>query len=118
MCLCLCLFSAILLGILYLFFGAFQLVFSNVYNWTLWQRGCSFLGLLVGIALAIAFDPVWRRIYVRLERRHEMAVGRSDDFQPEWRLPAGEYSALESPCNSVAHVLTWAAVQQLPVGHW
>lgn len=98
MCLCLCIFSAILLGILYLFFGAFNLVFSNVYGWTLWQRGCSFLGLLVGIALAITLDPVWRHIYQRLERKHEKAVGRSDDFQPEWRLPAGEYySTLEPP---------------------
>lgn len=94
MCLCLCIFSAILLGILYLFFGAFQLVFGNVYGFSLWQIGCSFLGLLVGIAFAIVMDPVWRRIYARLEHKHEMAVGRTDDPQPEWRLPAGECTRL------------------------
>lgn len=91
MCLLLCLFSALLLGILYLFFGAFQLVFANVYGFTLWQLGCSFLGLMAGNVLAALMDPIWRRLYDRLERKHEAAVGRSGDFQPEWRLPAGEY---------------------------
>jgi membrane protein implicated in regulation of membrane protease activity len=91
MCLNLCIFSAILLGILYLFFGAFQLVFGNVYGFELWQRGLSFLGLFVGMVFAILSDPFWRRVYVRLEKKHEKAVGKSDDFQPEWRLPPGVY---------------------------
>lgn len=91
MCLNLCIFSAILLGILYLFFGAFQLVFGNVYGFELWQRGLSFLGLFVGMVFAILSDPFWRRVYVRLEKEHEKAVGKSDDFQPEWRLPPGVY---------------------------
>lgn len=48
MCLNLCLFSAVLLGILYLFFGAFELVFTENHGFNLWQVGLSFLGLLVG----------------------------------------------------------------------
>ncbi|KAJ5942612.1 hypothetical protein N7516_002780 [Penicillium verrucosum] len=87
MCLCLCIFSAILLGILYLFFGAFQLVFSEVYGLVIWQRGLCFLGLFVGMVIAILSDPIWRRNYVRLERNHEKATKMLDDFQPEWRLP-------------------------------
>ncbi|KAL4935284.1 major facilitator superfamily domain-containing protein [Aspergillus oleicola] len=87
MCLNLCIYSAILLGILYLFFGAFQLVFGNVYGFDLYQRGLAFLGLFVGMAFAIASDPFWRRIYRKLEETHERAVGVADDFQPEWRLP-------------------------------
>ncbi|KAL4874153.1 hypothetical protein BDV12DRAFT_159200 [Aspergillus spectabilis] len=87
MCLNLCIFSAILLGILYLFFGAFQLVFGNVYGLELWQRGLCFLGLFVGMAFAIVSDPVWRRVYASLEEKHERAVGVANDFQPEWRLP-------------------------------
>lgn len=89
MCLNLCIFSAILLGILYLFFGAFQLVFESVYGFELWQRGLCFLGLFVGMLFAIFSDPFWRRNYTRLELKHQEAVGRSDDFQPEWRLPPG-----------------------------
>ncbi|GKZ38060.1 hypothetical protein AbraIFM66950_009975 [Aspergillus brasiliensis] len=87
MCLNLCIFSAILLGILYLFFGAFQLVFETVYGFELWQRGLCFLGLFVGMLFAIFSDPLWRRNYTRLELKHQEVVGRSDDFQPEWRLP-------------------------------
>ncbi|KAL5333439.1 MFS general substrate transporter [Aspergillus crustosus] len=87
MCLTLCIFSAILLGILYLFFGAFQLVFSNVYVLELWQRGLCFLGLFVGMAFAIISNPIWRRVYTSLEEKHERAVEVENDFQPEWRLP-------------------------------
>lgn len=91
MCLNLCIFSAILLGILYLFFGAFDLVFSNVYGFSLWQTGLCFLGLFVGMILAILSDPVWRRNYQRLERNHQHAANKTDEFQPEWRLPPGKH---------------------------
>lgn len=92
MCLNLCIFAAILLGIIYLFFGAFQLVFLNVYGMELYQRGLVFLGLFVGMVFAIVSDPFWRRVYAKLEAKHERAVGIVDDFQPEWRLPPGMYS--------------------------
>ncbi|OJJ32214.1 hypothetical protein ASPWEDRAFT_117312 [Aspergillus wentii DTO 134E9] len=87
MCLNLCIFSAILLGILYLFFGAFQLVFKLVYEFEVWQRGLCFLGLLVGMGFAILTDPLWRSNYVRLEKNHKEAHGVDAPFQPEWRLP-------------------------------
>lgn len=90
MCLNLCIFSAILLGILYLFFGAFQLVFASVYGFTLWQRGLCFMGLFVGMIFAILSDPFWRRNYARLERNYQ-ATHKNDEFQPEWRLPPGEF---------------------------
>ena len=59
MCLNLCIFSAILLGVLYLFFGAFNLVFSHNHNFELWQIGLSFLGLLVGLLAGIFTDPLY-----------------------------------------------------------
>ncbi|KAK0782553.1 hypothetical protein LTR75_014386, partial [Friedmanniomyces endolithicus] len=43
----LCLLCAILLGILYLFFGAFPLVFENNHGFNEWQTGLSFLGIFV-----------------------------------------------------------------------
>ncbi len=58
MCLSLCLYSAILLGVLYLFFGAFDLVFTTNHTFQLWQVGLSFVGLLVGILIGIASDPL------------------------------------------------------------
>lgn len=66
MCLNLCVFSAILLGVLYLFFGAFNIVFTNNHNFELWQVGLSFLGILIGMLVGIATDP-W---YEPRTRRH------------------------------------------------
>jgi len=48
MCLNLCIYSAILLGVLYLFFGAFAIVFEHNHGFQLWQIGLTFVGLLVG----------------------------------------------------------------------
>ena len=82
MCFNLCLFSSILLGILYLFFGAFPLVFTNIYNFNLWQTGLTFLGLMVGMLLAIASSPLWHKNYLRL--LHNNPERKSE---PEFRLP-------------------------------
>ena len=87
MCLNLCLFSSILLGILYLFFGAFNLVFVNVYGFNLWQVGLTFIGLLTGMLLAIATDPIWHFNYVRLVRNKEKETGVPGSSEPEFRLP-------------------------------
>ncbi|KAB8227373.1 MFS transporter [Aspergillus alliaceus] len=87
MCLSLCIYSSLLLGILYLFFGAFQIVFQSVYGFELWQRGITFISLLVGMILAVLSDPFWRSNYQRLERDHHAQNGEGSGFYPEWRLP-------------------------------
>ena len=46
-------FTALLLGILYLFFQAFPLVFANVHHFSLQQIGLTFLGLIVGMCLGV-----------------------------------------------------------------
>lgn len=89
MCLCLCIFSAILLGILYLFFGAFGLIFRDIYGWGLWQIGCSFLGLLAGMVFAILSHSIWRRNYRQLVENHRQMVQEKGETMPEWRLPPG-----------------------------
>ncbi|KAL8965903.1 MAG: hypothetical protein Q9197_006270 [Variospora fuerteventurae] len=94
MCLNLCLFSAVLLGVLYLFFGAFEIVFEENHGFNLWQVGLTFSGLLVGIVFAIATDPLWHRNYVRLIRNGESNGGDKGGAEPEYRLPpsiAGEH---------------------------
>ena len=57
MCLNLCTYSAILLGIVYLFFGAFNIVFTTNHDFNRWQVGLSFVGLLVGMMIGISTDP-------------------------------------------------------------
>ncbi|EEA28078.1 MFS multidrug transporter, putative [Talaromyces marneffei ATCC 18224] len=113
MVLCLCLYSAVLLGILYLFFGAFNLVFSEVYGFKLWQVGCSFLGISVGMMLAIATDPLWRKNYQRLERNHMAAVGEKGESMPEWRLPPAIAGA--PPVTIGIFIFAWTAYSHI---HW
>lgn len=57
MCLNLCLHSAVLLGILYLFFGAFPLVFAANHDFNLWQVGLTFFGMAMGILCGITTTP-------------------------------------------------------------
>jgi hypothetical protein len=54
----LCVYCAFLLGILYLFFGAFNLVFTVNHGMNLWQIGLTFLGISIGMILGIFTDPL------------------------------------------------------------
>lgn len=87
MVLSLCLFSAILLGILYLFFGAFPLVFEGIYGFTLSQVGMAFLGIFAGLVLGACTDPFWHKNYKRLIAQREAATGEVGGSEPEYRLP-------------------------------
>jgi len=88
MCLNLCILSAILLGILYLFFGAFPLVFQNNHGFSISQTGLAFLGLLVGMLTGISTDPIWRNMYGRLVRQNREQGGGPGGSEPEFRLPS------------------------------
>lgn len=113
MCMNLCLFSSILLGILYLFFGAFDLVFSDVYGFKLWQVGLSFLGLLVGMMAAIATDPLWHRNYLRLVRNNTTDPDEPGMSEPEFRLPPSIFGAWLTVIG-----LFWFAWTIYPSIHW
>ncbi|KAK6083201.1 major facilitator superfamily transporter [Seiridium cupressi] len=107
MCLLLCLFSAVLLGILYLFFGAFGVIFGSVYSFNLWQTGLAFLGIFTGMIAASATDPIWRRIHDRL-------LAQNDGIsEPEFRLPPAVAGAVLVPVG-----LFWFAWSAYPWVHW
>ncbi|KAH7175600.1 major facilitator superfamily transporter [Dactylonectria macrodidyma] len=113
MCLNLCIFSAILLGILYLFFGAFPLVFRLVYGFNLWQIGLTFLGILIGMLLAACLDPVWHRIRGRLVRELSAETGVEDASEPEFRLPPAILGSVLVPTG--IFMFGWSAY---PWVHW
>ena len=96
----LCLFSAILLGVLYLFFGAFEIVFTENHGFELWQVGLSFTGLLVGQLVAIATEPFWHNNYLRLIRKREEGGGESGGAEPEYRLPPAIAGAVLVPTGT------------------
>ncbi|KAF7545980.1 hypothetical protein G7Z17_g8759 [Cylindrodendrum hubeiense] len=113
MCLNLCIFSAILLGILYLFFGAFPLVFRQVYGFNLWQTGLTFLGILIGILLAACLDPIWHRIRARLVMKLSAETGIEGSSEPEFRLPPAILGAVLVPVG--IFMFGWSSY---PWVHW
>ena len=106
MCLNLCLYSAILLGILYLFFGAFPLIFSNNYGFNLWQIGLSFLGMAFGLLVGIATNPIWHRIHLRLQKQQGVN-------EPEFHLPSAVAGGVLVPIG-----LFWFAWTIFSSVHW
>ncbi|KAM7224214.1 MFS general substrate transporter [Rhypophila decipiens] len=91
MCLILDIYSAILLGILYLFFGAFPLVFSTNHDFNLWQVGLTFTGLLVSSIMAALSSGVWDKVRHTLMERRVQEVQRTGEGEakdePEDQLP-------------------------------
>ncbi len=112
MCLCLCIYSALLLGILYLFFGAFPLVFRVNHGFELWQTGLTFLGLMVGMLIGLSSSPIWHRNHLRLVEQARMN-SKADQLtpDPEFRLPPAIAGALCIPIGIfVSLLLLWTTI--------
>jgi MFS family permease len=87
MCLNLCLHSAVLLGVLYLFFGAVPLVFTTNHGFNLWQVGLTFLGVAIGILGGVATTPHWQRHYLLSMKKGQRTGSVDGEVEPECRLP-------------------------------
>lgn len=107
MCLLLSLLSAVLLGVIYLFFGAFPLVFGGSYGFNLWQVGLSFLGILVGMVLGAALNPIWHSMHRKLVKENHGAS------EPEFHLPSSIAGAVLVPIG-----LFWFAWSSFHWVHW
>ncbi|VUC22870.1 unnamed protein product [Clonostachys rosea] len=113
MCFCLNIYSAILLGILYLFFGAIPQIFRTNYDMNLWQSGLTFLGIIIGMALAALTSPFWVLMRTRLVVRHREETGKEDASEPEYQLPSAMVGGVLIPAG-----LFWFAwTIQGPI-HW
>ena len=113
MCLNLCLFSAILLGILYLFFGAFPLVFGGNHGFTASQTGLSFIGIFIGMVCACLMDPIFHKNYVRLIKEREKETGEVGGSEPEYRLPPAIVGAVLVPIG--LFIFAWTTYATV---HW
>jgi MFS family permease len=113
MCLCLCLYTAIIIGIVYMFFGAIPLIFAHNHDFELYQVGLSFLGMLIGTGLGAATDPLWSRNYIRLAAQHVARGGDPDKIPPETRLPPAIVGAF-----LVSTGLFWFAWTTYRSIHW
>lgn len=113
MCLNLCVYSAILLGILYLFFGAFPLVFETNHHFNLWQIGLTFGGLFVGMISAALTAPVWHNLRSRLIEQRSKETGVEGASEPEYRLPPAILGSVLVPIG-----LFWFGWSTFPWVHW
>jgi hypothetical protein len=93
------------LGVLYLFFGAFPLIFENNHGFTESQTGLTFLGMFIGMIIGILTDPLWQRNYRRLVKKNEAKGGVSGGSEPEFRLPPTIVGAIIIPIALFGTVL-------------
>ncbi|CBQ72989.1 related to multidrug resistant protein [Sporisorium reilianum SRZ2] len=107
MLLLLCLWSALLLGILYLFFVAFPIVFEE-HGFNLQEVGLSFLGIGIGMITAVLTMPFWARHYTRLVQTKGNGVA-----EPEFRLPVAMVGAVLLPIG-----MFWFAFTTYRSIHW
>ncbi|EXJ88124.1 hypothetical protein A1O1_05052 [Capronia coronata CBS 617.96] len=114
MCLMLCLYSAILLGIVYLLFGAIPLIFRTNHGFELYQNGLAFLGIGIGMLAGVVTNPYWDKNYQRLVKGYEEKMGQKDiQPEPEFRLPPAMAGAILVPIG-----LFWFGWTTYASVHW
>ncbi|KAK0742503.1 major facilitator superfamily domain-containing protein [Apiosordaria backusii] len=112
MALILNIYTAMLLGLLYLFFGAFPLIFSTNHNFNLWQIGLTFTGLLVAMIIACCVTPLWNNFRHTLKERRRKKTGVLKD-EPEDQLPQVIVGA-----PLITGGLFWFGFASTPDVHW
>jgi hypothetical protein len=105
-------YTAILLGLLYLFFGAFPLIFRTNYGFNLWQVGLTFMGLLVAMIIACLSTPFWTRLRHSLVQKRFRETGVLKD-EPEDQLPPVIVAA-----PLITGGLFWFGFTTYPGIHW
>ena len=80
-----------LVGILYLAFQAFLIIFEDLHSFTPAQTGLAFLGIGVGMLLALASQPYWNTLFARQSVKH------NGNPPPEVRLIVAKVGAILAP---------------------
>ncbi|OZJ05888.1 hypothetical protein BZG36_00885 [Bifiguratus adelaidae] len=100
-------YVAFVYGILYLLFEAFPLVFEGVHHLSPGISGLSFIGIGVGMVIAVSFTFVGDKIYADAAKKNG---GRAP---PEARIPLSLAGAILLPIG-----LFWFAWTTFPSVHW
>lgn len=102
-----CIYMAIIYGTLYMLFAAYPIVFQEVRGWSEGIGGLAFMGILVGMIIAVActFPDNFR--YAKLCGQ---STGR---LAPEVRLPPSIVGGIALPIG-----LFWFAWTNSPTIHW
>jgi multidrug resistance protein len=102
------LYMAIIYGTLYMLFGAFPIVYQEERGWSEGIGGCAFLGVLVGMLLAVVY-------MIPENTRYNKKAKESEDGRasPEARLPPGMVGSIAIPVG-----MFWFAWTNYPSIHW
>lgn len=100
--------TSILLAILYLFFGAFPIVFESEDNFTLSQVGLSFLGIGIGEFLAVAMIPF-------LSKYQRKLITQQGSDSPEIALIQAMFGAILGPVGLLWFAFTTDQFWHVPV---
>ena len=100
-------YMAIVYGTLYMLFAAYPIVFQEVRGWSEGIGGLAFIGVLVGMLVAVAYTFIDNIHYAKLARQ---TTGR---LAPELRLPVGIVGSFALPIG-----LFWFAWTNAPSIHW
>ncbi|KAG1727260.1 major facilitator superfamily domain-containing protein [Suillus paluster] len=101
--------NALLLGILYLAFQAYPIIFEDVHGFNMQMTGLTFIGIGLGMLSAISTQPFWNR-------RVPFSLGAAKfdgDPPPETRLIMGQVGAILVPIG-----LFCLAFTTYPQVHW
>lgn len=101
-------YIALLYGMLYLMFTTIPLVFTNVYGWSTQLTGLAYLGLGIGMVVALSFLLKGNDADVA-----KLRAKNSGNYEPEMRLPRCVYSACLIPVSLFWY--GWAAEKRT---HW
>ncbi|OBZ71923.1 putative drug/proton antiporter YHK8 [Grifola frondosa] len=99
--------NSLILGILYLAFQAFPVIFEGVHGFNVQETGLSFLGIGVGMVSALLTQPLWNKHY-----RREAALYDGHP-PPEVRLVMGQVGGILAPIG-----LFWLAFTTYKQVHW
>jgi multidrug resistance protein len=100
--------NALILGILFLTFQAFPIVFVGKHGFNMQCTGLTFIGMGVGMLLGLATQPYWNRRYREYKNTH----GQKEP-PPEFRLRMGQVGAVLAPIG-----LFWLAFATYWDVHW
>ncbi|KAG2110083.1 major facilitator superfamily domain-containing protein [Suillus cothurnatus] len=99
--------NALILGILYLAFQAFPVIFEDIHGFNMQSTGLTFIGIGLGCFLPSQHNPLISRLYARETAKY------NGDPPPEMRLIMGQVGAILVPVG-----LFWLAFTTYPQVHW
>ncbi|TVY64274.1 Efflux pump FUBT [Lachnellula suecica] len=100
-------YMAIIYGTLYMLFGAFPIVFEQTRGWSLGIGGLAFVGVMVGMIMAVSYSIWDNKRYAKISEK------RDGKAPPESRLPPSMVGSIALPIG-----LFWFAWTNSPSIHW